>query len=79
MSDKNQLKEIFERNLKLKKPIKIVINLAAQAGVRYSIEKPSEYVKSNLIGFCNVLECCRQFEVSNFIIDYTGQIGFIRF
>ena len=51
LSDKNQLKEIFERNLKLKKPIKIVINLAAQAGVRYSIENPSAYIQSNIVGF----------------------------
>ena len=37
----------------------IVVNLAAQGGVRYSIENPSSYIESNLVGFFNVLECCR--------------------
>lgn len=37
----------------------MVINLAAQAGVRYSIENPHEYIKSNIVGFANILECCR--------------------
>ena len=37
-----------------------VVNLAAQAGVRYSLENPAAYVSSNLVGFANLLECCRQ-------------------
>ena len=37
----------------------VVVNLAAQAGVRYSIENPYAYVESNLIGFCNIIEACR--------------------
>ncbi len=37
-----------------------VIHLAAQAGVRYSIENPDAYIESNLVGFANILECCRQ-------------------
>ena len=37
----------------------IVINLAAQAGVRYSITNPDSYIQSNIIGFYNILECCR--------------------
>ena len=37
----------------------IVINLAAQAGVRYSITNPDAYINSNIIGFYNILECCR--------------------
>ena len=41
--------------------IDYVINLAAQAGVRYSIENPRAYLDSNLIGFFNVLECCKKF------------------
>jgi len=54
----------LENNINLKKklnPFKIdvVINLAAQAGVRYSLEKPESYTSSNLIGFANVLEICR--------------------
>ena len=42
-----------------------VCNLAAQAGVRYSIEKPREYINSNIIGFFNILEACRNFDISN--------------
>lgn len=42
-----------------------VIHLAAQAGVRYSIDHPSEYVQSNLVGFANLLECCRHFKVKH--------------
>ncbi len=38
----------------------IVMNLAAQAGVRYSIDNPGSYIESNLIGFFNILEACRQ-------------------
>ena len=38
----------------------IVVNLAAQAGVRYSIENPDAYIESNIIGFYNILEACRQ-------------------
>jgi len=42
-----------------------VIHLAAQAGVRYSIENPSVYIQSNLVGFGNMLECCRRFETKH--------------
>ena len=42
-----------------------VINLAAQAGVRYSLENPFAYVDSNLVGFVNLLECCRHFPVEH--------------
>ena len=45
----------------------VVVNLAAQAGVRYSIENPKSYVQSNLVGFCNLIECCRHFKIRNFI------------
>ena len=42
-----------------------VCNLAAQAGVRYSIENPHAYIKSNIVGFMNILEACRNFDVKN--------------
>jgi len=42
-----------------------VCNLAAQAGVRYSIENPHEYIQSNVVGFMNILEACRNFNVKN--------------
>ena len=54
ISDKNLIDEIF----KTYKP-DIVVNLAAQAGVRYSITNPDSYIESNLIGFYNILEACR--------------------
>lgn len=54
IANKNLVDEIFNEN----KP-EIVVNLAAQAGVRYSITNPDAYVESNLIGFYNLLEACR--------------------
>lgn len=54
IADKPALDDLFERY----KP-SMVINLAAQAGVRYSITNPSAYIRSNVDGFFNVLECCR--------------------
>lgn len=54
IADKTQINEIFETY----QP-QVVVNLAAQAGVRYSITNPDAYVESNLIGFYNILEACR--------------------
>ena len=52
----------------------IVINLAAQAGVRYSIENPDSYIKSNLVGFTNILEACRQFNVEHLIYASSSSV-----
>lgn len=54
IADKVIITEIFEKY----KP-QVVVNLAAQAGVRYSITNPDAYIESNLIGFYNILEACR--------------------
>jgi nucleoside-diphosphate-sugar epimerase len=54
IADKKVVTEVFDQY----KP-EIVVNLAAQAGVRYSIENPDAYIESNLIGFYNILEACR--------------------
>lgn len=54
IADKNTITEIFEKY----RP-QVVVNLAAQAGVRYSITNPDAYIESNLIGFYNILEACR--------------------
>ncbi len=54
LADKTKIDEIFE-----KYHPDIVVNLAAQAGVRYSIDHPDAYIESNLIGFYNILEACR--------------------
>ena len=63
------LEQIFE-----KYNPKIVINLAAQAGVRYSLVNPDAYIQSNLVGFSNVLECCRKFNVENFIFASSSSV-----
>lgn len=52
----------------------IVINLAAQAGVRYSISNPDAYIQSNLIGFYNLLEACRQNPVEHFVYASSSSI-----
>ena len=50
----------------------VVVNLAAQAGVRYSLENPAAYIQSNLVGFGNVLEGCRHHGVGNLVsVSYT--------
>jgi UDP-glucuronate 4-epimerase len=51
-----------------------VINLAAQAGVRYSIENPSAYIQSNLVGFANILENCRNFEVQHLVYASSSSV-----
>ena len=52
----------------------IVFNLAAQAGVRYSIEKPKTYVDSNLVGFANLLEACRKYPVKHLIYASSSSV-----
>lgn len=51
-----------------------VINLAAQAGVRYSIENPSAYINSNLVGFGNILECCRHHKIGHLIFASSSSV-----
>ena len=53
---------------------KKVINLAAQAGVRHSIEKPMDYIKSNLVGFANILEGCRKCEVEHLVYASSSSV-----
>jgi UDP-glucuronate 4-epimerase len=58
IEDKKGLMELYE-----KEKFEYVIHLAAQAGVRYSIDNPDAYIKSNIVGFLNILEACRYFPV----------------
>lgn len=51
-----------------------VINMAAQAGVRYSIENPHSYVQSNMVGFTNILECCRYHSIKHFIYASSSSV-----
>lgn len=69
IADDTALKEIFRRE----RPNR-VINLAAQAGVRYSILNPSVYVQSNLVGFCNILEACRNFDVEHLVFASSSSV-----
>ena len=53
---------------------KVVVNLAAQAGVRYSITNPDAYIESNLIGFYNILEACRYNEVEHLVYASSSSV-----
>lgn len=52
----------------------VVINLAAQAGVRYSIENPDAYVQSNIVGFLNILEACRSYKIDHLIYASSSSV-----
>ncbi|MFE0504324.1 NAD-dependent epimerase [Peribacillus butanolivorans] len=69
ISNKEKLNQIFKD-----RTIQIVINLAAQAGVRYSIDNPDSYVNSNLVGFVNILEACRQYNVEHLIYASSSSV-----
>ena len=69
LEDKSSLEDLFEKY----KP-NAVVNLAAQAGVRYSIENPDAYVQSNLVGFINILECCRRSQVDHLVYASSSSV-----
>lgn len=69
LADKEALENIFKEF----KP-EIVVNLAAQAGVRYSITNPDAYIESNLIGFYNILECCRNYPVEHLVYASSSSV-----
>ena len=56
------------------KSIDKVVNLAAQAGVRFSIENPNSYIDSNVLGFMNILECCRHYKVKGLIYASSSSV-----
>lgn len=64
----------FIRNLFKEHQFDVVINLAAQAGVRYSIENPDVYIQSNIIGFYNILEACRQYPVDHLLYASSSSV-----
>ena len=73
-SNKNNNYRFIKLNLEDKKSLEVlfkeeefgsVCNLAAQAGVRYSLTNPDSYINSNIVGFVNILECCRNYNVKN--------------
>lgn len=70
-----QLEEFEELQLIFKnEQFDVVCNLAAQAGVRYSIENPRAYIDSNLIGFFNILECSRNFKIKHLIYASSSSV-----
>ncbi len=69
LADKAALDAVFAAH----KPER-VIHLAAQAGVRYSVENPEVYVSSNLVGFANMLECCRAAKVEHLVYASTSSV-----
>jgi UDP-glucuronate 4-epimerase len=69
LSDRKQLEDLFGRL-----GFDVVVNLAAQAGVRYSIENPYAYVDSNLVGFVNLLECCRYNQVKHLVFASSSSV-----
>jgi UDP-glucuronate 4-epimerase len=67
--DKENLEKLFNEF----KP-DIVVNLAAQAGVRYSLENPDAYIQSNIVGFLNLLECCRYYPVKHLVYASSSSV-----
>ena len=69
LSDRPGLEKIVKNN-----HIEVVVNLAAQAGVRYSLENPNAYVNSNIVGFLNILECCRHSNVKHLVFASSSSV-----
>ena len=69
IANKVAIEKIFSQN-----KISVVVNLAAQAGVRYSITNPDAYIQSNLIGFYNILEACRHHEVEHLVYASSSSV-----
>lgn len=69
LADREQMKALFEEH-----KFDAVVNLAAQAGVRYSIDNPSAYVDSNLVGFANLLEGCRDSNIKHLVFASSSSV-----
>ena len=69
ITNKKKLKKIFSKN-----KFDTVINLAAQAGVRYSLKEPEKYIQSNINGFYNIIEACKNYRIKNFLFASTSSI-----
>ncbi|MDC3063853.1 NAD-dependent epimerase/dehydratase family protein [Alphaproteobacteria bacterium] len=67
--NKNALKKFFQEH----KP-NLIIHLAAQAGVRYSINNPEQYISNNIVGFFNVLQCCKEFNCKKIIYASSSSV-----
>src|SRR5699024_626591 len=69
LEDLDTINQVFDK----RKP-EIVINLAAQAGVRYSLENPHAYINSNIVGFVNILEACRHHKIEHLIYASSSSV-----
>lgn len=69
LEDADKLEEIFKQQHP-----DVVVNLAAQAGVRYSLENPRAYIDSNIVGFVNILECCRHYNIKHLIYASSSSV-----
>ena len=69
LADKTLIDQLFEEN-----QFDVVVNLAAQAGVRYSIENPDAYIQSNMMGFYNILEACRHHPVEHLVYASSSSV-----
>ncbi|WP_435254318.1 NAD-dependent epimerase [Tenacibaculum sp. A30] len=69
LEDKEELLQLFTTE-----KFEVVCNLAAQAGVRYSIENPDAYIQSNIVGFLNILECCRHHEIKHLVYASSSSV-----
>nr|WP_299036250.1 NAD-dependent epimerase [uncultured Tenacibaculum sp.] len=69
LEDKEELFKLFTAE-----KFEVVCNLAAQAGVRYSIENPNAYIQSNIVGFLNILECCRHHEIKHLVYASSSSV-----
>lgn len=69
LEDREKLPELFKSQA-----FDVVCNLAAQAGVRYSLENPESYVDSNIVGFLNVLECCRHHDIKHLVYASSSSV-----
>ena len=69
LEDRKSLPELFE-----KEKFQMICNLAAQAGVRYSLENPEAYIDSNIVGFSNILECSRNYDIEHFVYASSSSV-----
>src|SRR5690606_31762398 len=69
LEDRDRLPVLFKEE-----KLEIVCNLAAQAGVRYSLQNPETYVESNIVGFLNVLECCRNHGIKHLVYASSSSV-----
>jgi len=69
ISTKLAMEKVFESN-----HFDVVVNLAAQAGVRYSLENPQAYIDANIVGFVNILECCRHNVVKHLVFASSSSV-----